>query len=269
MSTAVTLAGSQYNIPAYQDTGYAQGTGNLSSYLIALATASLTVSGGTVTLTADANFGGSFGLVSIYYKSRTANVASAGVLRLANTDLIEWRDNANANNLIVAMNSTQTGGATFTIPDVGASASFVMTAGAQTVAGAKTFSADTTFSADAFTVAYTNYSTTSTIVGWSSFTNKLIYYKKIGKLVFIWWVLSGTSNSTSTSFTVPFTAEASLDKNCIGFASDNGGTAVAGFVSLGASTAIVVLVPTVGGSASSWTNSGTKVSEGQLFYQTT
>ncbi len=39
MSTPVTYAGSSYNVPAYQDTGYAQGAGNLSSYLIALATA--------------------------------------------------------------------------------------------------------------------------------------------------------------------------------------------------------------------------------------
>lgn len=39
MSTPVTYSGTSYNVPAYQDTGYAQGSGNLSSYLIALATA--------------------------------------------------------------------------------------------------------------------------------------------------------------------------------------------------------------------------------------
>lgn len=39
MSTPVTFSGNSYNVPAYQDTGYAQGTGNLSSYLIALAAA--------------------------------------------------------------------------------------------------------------------------------------------------------------------------------------------------------------------------------------
>lgn len=37
MSTVVTLNGINYNIPAYNDTGWAQGTGNLSQYLIALA----------------------------------------------------------------------------------------------------------------------------------------------------------------------------------------------------------------------------------------
>lgn len=39
MSTPVSYSGTTYNVPAYQDSGYAQGTGNLSSYLIALATA--------------------------------------------------------------------------------------------------------------------------------------------------------------------------------------------------------------------------------------
>lgn len=90
MSTPVTYVGNQYNVPAYQDTGYAQGTGNLSSYLIALATGSLTLAGGSFPLTADANFGGSFGLVSLYYKSRTASIATTGIVRLAATDAIEW-----------------------------------------------------------------------------------------------------------------------------------------------------------------------------------
>lgn len=98
MATTVTYVGNQYSVPAYNDTGYAQGAGNLSSYLVALATGSLTLSGGTFTLTADANFGASFGLVALYYKSVSANIASAGVVRLSNTDLIEWRNNANSGN---------------------------------------------------------------------------------------------------------------------------------------------------------------------------
>lgn len=37
MSTPVTVNGINYNVPAYNDTGWAQGTGNLSQLLIALA----------------------------------------------------------------------------------------------------------------------------------------------------------------------------------------------------------------------------------------
>lgn len=140
MATVVTYNGNQYSVPAYQDTGYAQGSGNLSSYLIALATGSLTLAGGAFALTADANFGANFGLVSIYFKSRSTNPAGAGVVRLANTDVIAWRDNGNSNNLSLAMNATDSGPKTYTIPACGASANFVMDQGNQTIAGAKTFS---------------------------------------------------------------------------------------------------------------------------------
>lgn len=102
MSTPVTYVGNSYNVPAYQDTGYAQGTGNLSSYLIALATGGLTLSGGSFPLTADANFGASFGLVALYYKSRSSNIATSGVLRLALADEINW----GTGNLTLTVNSS-------------------------------------------------------------------------------------------------------------------------------------------------------------------
>lgn len=339
MSTAVTYAGTQYNIPAYQDTGYAQGTGNLSSYLIALATGSVTVSGGTVTLTADANFGANFGLVSIYYKSRTANVATAGVLRLANTDLIEWKDNAAANNLILAMNATQTGGGTYTIPDVGVatSASFVMTASAQTIGGAKTFSSAAIFSAaaatgftiqpssgttgqgqrilnpsssgkfnfyigcqtnadngfeitpstatdggtfttpalvvnssgDVYTTAWTDYSGTSTVVGWSSRTYTVINYKKVGKLVYVMFNINGTSNSTSVTFTLPLAAatQANSSFEACGVALDNGALQTApSRIFLGSASSTVTVYKDL--TTANWTNSGSKQTNGQFWYQT-
>lgn len=107
MSTPVSYVGTQYNVPAYQDTGYAQGAGNLSSYLIALATGSLTLSGGSFPLTADADFGGSFGLKSLYYKSRESNIASSGIFRMANASTgIAWRDAANAANKVLTVNSS-------------------------------------------------------------------------------------------------------------------------------------------------------------------
>ena len=118
--------------------GYAQGNGNLSQYLVALSTGSLQQIGGLFQLTADADFGPNFGLVSSYYKSRTANIASAGVLRLANTDAIKWRNSNNSADVTLAMNATGTAARTYTIPDL-ATSSFVMTEGAQTINGVKTF----------------------------------------------------------------------------------------------------------------------------------
>jgi|ERR1700676_1065767 len=106
MSTPVVYGGVTYNIPSFGDGGYAQGAGNLSLYLIALATGSLTTGGGPFTLLADVNFGTSFGLLAKYFTSVSANPASAGVLRLSNTDNIEWRNFANNGNDVLAVNAS-------------------------------------------------------------------------------------------------------------------------------------------------------------------
>ena len=82
MSTPVTFNGVVYSIPAYQDTGYAQGSGNLSSYLIALA-------GGPYPFT-----------------SQTANPASTGTIRLAHSDTIDWRNQANSGDLVLGVNAS-------------------------------------------------------------------------------------------------------------------------------------------------------------------
>lgn len=62
--------------------------------------------------------------------------------------------NINSNSIIldangnpITINASASAPRTFTIPDVGADASFVMTEGSQTIDGAKTFSVNTTFSA--------------------------------------------------------------------------------------------------------------------------
>ena len=62
MSTTVNYEGTQYSVPAYLDTGWAQGAGNLQSLIIALANNVLQRSGGAFTLTGNINFGASFGI---------------------------------------------------------------------------------------------------------------------------------------------------------------------------------------------------------------
>ena len=104
MSTAVTLNGVVYDVP---QNGDAAGWGaETSSYLIAIAASTLQKSGGTFTLTADVNFGGSFGLLSLYYKTRTSNIADAGQFRLARTDVISFRNAANGANLDLGVNAS-------------------------------------------------------------------------------------------------------------------------------------------------------------------
>lgn len=102
MSTPIVFNGQSYTIPAVGDASW--GT-NVSDYLIAIATGALQKTGGAFTLSAEVDFGGSFGLKALYLKSKTANVAAAGMLRLANTDAIAWRNGANGADLALDVSS--------------------------------------------------------------------------------------------------------------------------------------------------------------------
>jgi hypothetical protein len=120
-------------------------------------------------------------------------------------------------------------------------------------------------SGDIYTVAWQDYSVTSTIVGWSSISNKYIYYKKIGKIVFILYQIAGTSNAINASFTVPYNnTPKSLDV-VNGYAGDNGGAAVVGLVELPANSSAVGCYANANGG--SFTASGTKTVLGQFWYQ--
>ena len=90
MATSVVLNGATYSIPAYGDSGWAQGQGNLSSYLVAVAAGTLQTTGGTFTLSAEVDFGATYGVKSAYFKTETASPATVGVLRLALTDEVCW-----------------------------------------------------------------------------------------------------------------------------------------------------------------------------------
>ena len=102
MSTVVTYNAVSYTIPAVGDSVW--GT-NVTSYLTALATGSLTKAGGAFTLTADVNFGSTYGLSSEYYKGGTANPAAAGTLRLSRTNTVNWRNQANSADLALSVTS--------------------------------------------------------------------------------------------------------------------------------------------------------------------
>lgn len=116
---------------------------------------------------------------------------------------------------------------------------------------------------DIFTKEWTDYSATSTITGWSSYTEKQLNYKKVGKLVLVQFSIYGTSNSTSTSFTLPF-ANSSNRVDLLCRAADNG-TVVFGLMELssGGSTSIFYQFPGLG----NWTASNQKNIHGEFFYE--
>ena len=95
-----------YFIPEYNDVGWAQGNGNLTDYLVALATATLQVGSGSFPLTTPLNLGPNFGIIVPSITSSSTNPATAGVISLANTDLIDFRNNANSANLALGVNSS-------------------------------------------------------------------------------------------------------------------------------------------------------------------
>jgi len=123
---------------------------------------------------------------------------------------------------------------------------------------------------DIYSVALTDYSGTSTIVGWSSRTT-FIYYKKIGKTVIVYFYIYGTSNAATTSFTLPFTA-----KTIAGMVTSNtckgqdGGTSIAGGVScaVGSASNVLVFSSTQGAQETGgWTATDGKAIEGQFTYE--
>lgn len=110
---------------------------------------------------------------------------------------------------------------------------------------------------------WVDYSATSTIVGWSSFTAgyKVLKYRVIGKTVFVMFNFDGTSNSTSTTFTLPFNA---ITYNEAAGRFVNNGALIAGYTRIGLNSNTVTLLSSI--SSTTWTASGNKSISGQFFY---
>jgi hypothetical protein len=119
-------------------------------------------------------------------------------------------------------------------------------------------------SGNIYTVPWTDFSTTA-ITGWASYTTKHLRYKKVGSLVFVTFFIEGTSNSTSTHFTLPFR------NNGLVHVSVPGQTRNSGFFDLGVTevssdSKTAVCYKLIGGGT--WTASGIKRVAGQFFYHT-
>lgn len=103
MAESITWNNAVYIIPDVGESNWGQ---NLTNYFVAISQGAYQASGGTLPLTADLSFGTNFGLFTKYVTSVTATPASAGVIRLAKTDAVEWRNNANAANLALSIDGS-------------------------------------------------------------------------------------------------------------------------------------------------------------------
>lgn len=120
------------------------------------------------------------------------------------------------------------------------------------------------------TVSWADYSATSTIVGWASFSTKAIYTKKVGTSVFVSFNLLGTSNDVTATFTVPYSAVNSAGITFGGpilQAQDNGTLTSSATVSLPLNSQLVSSSKSSGITAVQWTNSGTKQLLGSFWYE--
>lgn len=148
MSIALTVNGVVYDYPEVGDTDWGP---DATDWAAAVTSGMLQKAGGLFQLLAEVDFGTSYGLKSLYYKSRTANVADSGQIRLARADVINFRNQANSGNLSLGVDASNN--LTFNGNILGAVAVTDTDSIDMTLAGS-TISADLNLSADTATAGY-------------------------------------------------------------------------------------------------------------------
>ena len=115
-----------------------------------------------------------------------------------------------------------------------------------------------------------DFSQQSTYVGWSSFSSRQYRYKIVGNIVYVTIELTGTSNSTSATFTLPYIPK-STNQSIASLTIDNGVVTITGRFLITASDITVVCGRATSATSISptqtWTASGTKAITGQFFYE--
>lgn len=103
MSIPLKVNGITYNYPSLTDEGWGP---DASNWALAITQSVLTKAGGLFSLTADLDLGPNFGIKSVYFKSRSANIAQSGQIRLANNESISFRNSTNNADLAFSPGSS-------------------------------------------------------------------------------------------------------------------------------------------------------------------
>lgn len=103
MSVNLVVNGNTYAYPEQSDTNWGS---SATDWAQAVTVGMLQKAGGLFQLLAEVDLGTTYGVKSVYFKSRTALPADAGQLRLAKTDVINWRNDANDGNNVLSVNSS-------------------------------------------------------------------------------------------------------------------------------------------------------------------
>jgi len=113
------------------------------------------------------------------------------------------------------------------------------------------------------TAAWVDYSATSTITGWSSYTTKLIQYQVVGNIMRVMVQIEGTGTGTAVSFTLPNSATAWGTQYFILHTRNN--TTQSASVATVAANGSTVTVSNSASTTSSWTNGVGRDVQGQFF----
>lgn len=106
MPTSKTWNGSVYSVPLTGEENWG-GSTKVDGLLGALVDHGFQKTGGTFTLTADADLGGTAGLKALYVKSRGTNIAQSGLIRMENAAVgVVWRNAANGADLPLTVDSS-------------------------------------------------------------------------------------------------------------------------------------------------------------------
>jgi hypothetical protein len=119
---------------------------------------------------------------------------------------------------------------------------------------------------DIYTDVWQSFTGTYNAVGWSSFTSEIAEYKRVGNLVFVNFDIRGTSNSTGTQFTVPYTNEMGANATIVLLVQDNG-SILHGQSEIAPGGDLIRFWKDL--AFGQWTASGAKRVSGQIFYETT
>lgn len=103
MSIALTVNGVTFDYPKAGDQNWGP---EASDWAVAITSGMLQKAGGLFQLLSEVDFGSSFGLKSLYFKTRATNPASTGNFRLGNDETISWRNAANDADLPLKVNSS-------------------------------------------------------------------------------------------------------------------------------------------------------------------
>jgi hypothetical protein len=109
---------------------------------------------------------------------------------------------------------------------------------------------------------------TNAWIDFSEQTTKQIRYKVVGNIVYVYFSINGTSNSTSTSFTLPIQTKFFGVQYCYGV--DNTSTPQVSIVSQPSTPGIIFAIYRFTASNNlslTWTASGTKTVTGSFFYE--